>query len=208
MQLGFSRLALMTISCSYEPPAIPIWTVAVPNVGAAPPPITSRRKLSSCLTFKGCAACKSSYKGRPIMVQVAPVSRSAIVATWLIVTGTSHPLWWPFSTGLGVVCGSHWTLDALTSVSSVRALVERQVWLTSAASWIVFVLSLEIFTVFLSTVLLCTVSFFSLGPHSGGECLGGGSCPEPLTRPCPSLKVGLSQGSPWASVAPGRCHAS
>ncbi len=42
MQLGFSWLTLMTISCSYEHPAIPIWTVAVPSVGAVPPPITSR----------------------------------------------------------------------------------------------------------------------------------------------------------------------
>ena len=66
------------------------------------------------------------------MVQVAPVSRNAIVATWLMVTGTSHPLWWPFSTGLGVVCRSHWTLDALTSVSSVGVLTWGQVWLISA----------------------------------------------------------------------------
>ncbi len=47
MQLEFSRLALITTSCSYEPPAIPIWTVAVPNVRAAKPSMTSRRKSSS-----------------------------------------------------------------------------------------------------------------------------------------------------------------
>ncbi len=46
-----------------------------------PPPITLRRTSLSCFTFSGRAACKVSYKGHPIMLQVAPVCRSAIVDT-------------------------------------------------------------------------------------------------------------------------------
>ncbi len=50
MQLGFPRLALMTISCSYEPPTVPIWTVVLPNVGAVPPQGVS---LHPALLFSG-----------------------------------------------------------------------------------------------------------------------------------------------------------
>ena len=100
MQLGFSRLALMTTSCSYEPHAIPIWTAAVPKVGAAPPP------SSSCFTFSGWAACRVSYSGRPILVQVASVCKSAKVNTWLMVMGINQPRLCLFATGRGVISRS------------------------------------------------------------------------------------------------------
>ena len=91
MQLGFYPLALMTTPCSYESNAIPIWTVDVPKVRAVPPPMISRRKSSSCFTFSGWTACRVSYSGRPIIVQVAPVSKSAKVHTWLMVMGINQP---------------------------------------------------------------------------------------------------------------------
>ena len=87
MQLGCSRFALTMTSCSQVPPAIPIWTVAVPKVGAVPPPITSNRKSSSFLSFRDWTACRASYNGRPIIVQVAPVSKSAKVDNGLMVMG-------------------------------------------------------------------------------------------------------------------------
>ncbi len=65
------------------------------------------------------------------MVQVAPVSSSAMVATWLMVTGISQPRWWPFTTGIGVICWSHCTSDARMSASTVWVPACGRIWLVS-----------------------------------------------------------------------------
>ena len=90
----------------------------MPNVGAVPPPITSNR---NCLEFNGWIACSVLYSGSPIIVQVAPVSKSAKVDVWLIVIRINQRRQDFFSAGVGVFSRSHGLSNVLTSLFGVEA---------------------------------------------------------------------------------------